>query len=128
MDDAFQQRHQVGRPPPGADRAGLAEDVDPIAHPAQRLHDLDGIRLLVQSKSGKRKRHGQRRLQIERERRRHGPVQRATRRRSQRVQQQALGCQAPAPPFSRPSTISFRIRLTTGQRKLRRPDPDAPPH
>jgi len=35
VDDVFEQRQQIGRPSTGADRARLAEDVQPLAHPAQ---------------------------------------------------------------------------------------------
>lgn len=88
VDAALKQGHQVGRPLPGMDGAGLAEDVHASAHPAQRLHDLDGIRLLIELKARERERDHEGEFEIERERRRDSVIQRVTRGWSQGVEQE----------------------------------------
>ena len=75
VDDVFEERHQVGRPTFGVDGAGLTEDVHAAAHLSQRLHDLDGVGLLVETKTRERERDHQGSFEIQRERCRHGVIQ-----------------------------------------------------
>ena len=51
VDDILEKRQQIGRPCPGVYRPGLAEDIEPVAHLAQGLHDLYGVQLIVEPKS-----------------------------------------------------------------------------
>ena len=88
MDYVLKQREQIGRPSPVADGAGLAEDIEPSAHLAQRFHDLDGVRLVLEPEPRERERHHQRRLEIERERRGDSAIQRTASWRPQRVEQE----------------------------------------
>ena len=87
-DDVLEQRHQIGRPPAGANGARLTEDVDPSAHLAQGLHDLDGILLVIEPEARERERDHESRLEIERVRSRDGAIQRVTRGRPQRVEEE----------------------------------------
>ena len=64
---------------PGIYGPGLAEDVEPVAHPAQGLHDLYGVQLIIEPKSREGKRDHQGCREIEGERRRDGAIQGVTR-------------------------------------------------
>ena len=88
VDAALKQGHQVRRPFPGVDGAGLTKDVHASADLAKRLHDLDGIRLLIELKARERERDHEGKFEIERERRCDGVIQGVIRRRSQGVEQE----------------------------------------
>ena len=78
VDGFLEQRYQIGRPSGGTDGASLTKNVQALAHPAQRLHDLDWVWILVESKTCEGKRHHQGHLEIQRERRSDGTIQRVT--------------------------------------------------
>ena len=86
VDGVFEQRHEIGGPSSRADRAGLAENVEPFAHLAQGFHDLDGIRLLIESEAREGEWDQEGRLEIEREGGRDGVIEGVTRGRPQRVE------------------------------------------
>ena len=69
-DHIFEKRQQIGRPRPGIYGPCLAEDIEPIAHPAQGLHDLYGVQLIIEPKSreGKRDHQGCREIECKRRR------------------------------------------------------------
>ena len=87
VNDILEKCQQIGWPRPGIYGAGLAEDIKPVAHPAQGLHDLYGVQLIIEPKSREGKRDHQGGREIECERRRDRAIQGVTRGRSQRVEQ-----------------------------------------
>ena len=75
VDHILEKRQQIGRPRPGVNGPGLAEDIKPVAHPAQGLHDLDGVQLIIEPKSREGERDHQGCREIEGERRRDRAIQ-----------------------------------------------------
>ena len=87
VDDILEKCQQIGRPRPGIYGPGLAEDIEPVPHPSQGLHDFYGVQLIIEPKSREGERDHQGCREIEGERRRDRPIQGVARGWSQRVEQ-----------------------------------------
>jgi hypothetical protein len=74
VDGFLKQRHEIGSPTGGTDGASLAENVQPFTHPAQRLHDLDGVGVIDKLKSRQGEGYHQGGFEIQGERRRDGAI------------------------------------------------------